>query len=323
MKENRKKRLAQSISFLTTMITNAINTPKMALSSQAGTPPSSLEDICLDCLGRVVVVVVVRVGVVVDVNDRALWLVAVAVLVPPIVAGTGSRVAGRAHPAITQDGLRVSAGGFRGWTRIRRLFSGQGRDCDWRGADWRGGRGTGLEAPLRVDSVVLSGSDGWVSDDDNNSEEEEEDAVGCWGWGCGVDFPSSSLYPRLSSTGMLSSMLLLPLLALTPVYSSRSFTSFSTSPSISSQVFPPQDEQRHLLDSLASRFLPFSSISSPPSCPFASPAMNALIAHKAVLIPHAGCQLSSWCPEIDRHISRFVSNLPLGVRNRNDGGRSG
>lgn len=94
----------------------------------------------------------------------------------------------------------------------------------------------------------------------------------------------SSRYANLSSSGTVSSFL-----SPSPVFSHKSCTSFRTS----SFVFPQHPVHRHVRLSLASLFRGASPISKPPTCPLASPAMNARIAHSAVLIPQAGCQLSS------------------------------
>jgi hypothetical protein len=65
------------------------------------------------------------------------------------------------------------------------------------------------------------------------------------------------------------------------------------------------------------------SHSSPPIWPLVVVSMKLRIATRAVRMPQAGCQLSSWWPEMLRQISRLASKRPEGVRKRNEGGRSG
>lgn len=88
-------------------------------------------------------------------------------------------------------------------------------------------------------------------------------------------------------------------------------------------VLPCKHSQRHSLDFCANILRTSSGASTPPIWPLGSPSMKLRIATSAVRIPHAGCHVSSWCPLILRQISRLTSNRPDGVRNRNEGGRSG
>jgi hypothetical protein len=136
--------------------------------------------------------------------------------------------------------------------------------------------------------------------------------------GVGGPLSKSSLYANRSSSGTRSSGALF-----SPSACCWAFHSSSRSLKISSLLRPPHPAHLHARLSPASATLADSLISNPPTWPFASPLMNALIAHSAVRIPHAGCHVSSWCPLMDRHISRFTSKRPLGVRKRKDGGRSG
>lgn len=105
--------------------------------------------------------------------------------------------------------------------------------------------------------------------------------------GVGGPLSRSSRYSSLNSAGTISSFRACP-------FSSIAFHSSSLSRSTSSFVRPPQPPAHfHPRESFASRTLPVSLMSSPPTWPLASPAMNARIAHRAVRIPHAGCQDSS------------------------------
>lgn len=130
-----------------------------------------------------------------------------------------------------------------------------------------------------------------------------------------IFFSISSRNPNLSSSGTGSCRWVLA----SPCVSSLAASSFK----MSWLRLPPHALHVQSRLSSASFFRSPSPISMPPTCPLAPPSIKALKAHSAVRIPHAGCQVSSWCPLMLRQISRLTSNLPDGVRKRNEGGRRG
>jgi hypothetical protein len=89
------------------------------------------------------------------------------------------------------------------------------------------------------------------------------------------------------------------------------------------EFFLQQEEHVHSLDFKANAFLSSFDQSKPPTAPSALVGKNDTIASTAVLIPHAGCQYSGWCPVIVKHIFLLVSNRPFGVRNITEGGLKG
>ena len=96
----------------------------------------------------------------------------------------------------------------------------------------------------------------------------------------------SSPNPNSSSSRTFSLIPSLSRSSFSPNLSSSSFK-------ISSLVLPPHPSHLHLLLSRAKSFLSTSSIPMPPTWPLAPASMNALSAQMAVLIPQAGCHVSS------------------------------
>lgn len=137
----------------------------------------------------------------------------------------------------------------------------------------------------------------------------------------GVLPSNSSRQASFNSLGTSTSAAALELLE-PPLAASCSCTVFSHSSMISPLVLA-HTLHRNPFDSAANIRRTSSVVSRPPSWPLGSVSMNDRNATKAVRTPHAGCHVSSWCPLIDRQISRFVSNLPEGVTKRKDGGLRG
>ena len=186
------------------------------------------------------------------------------------------------------------------------------------------GRGCGGEDE-EVGEIVSSGAGaGGALIRVEDVDEDCDDGKGCrldWedsddGFLAAVAEPSmSSRNSNFSSSGTCS---------LFPSPSRSSFASYLSSSSfkISSLVLTHPSHLQLLL-SRAKSFLSSSPISMPPTWPLAPASMNALRAQRAVLIPHAGCHVSSWWPLILRQISLFTSKRPEGVRKRKEGGRKG
>lgn len=130
-------------------------------------------------------------------------------------------------------------------------------------------------------------------------------------------FPSSSRYPSFNCSGTLSSP---SPSTVTPFSRHISHHSLITVSFVFPPAHPSQTQPRLFR---AHSLLTASLVSNPPTCPLTSPFIKLRIAIRAVRIPHAGCQLSSWCPEMLRQISRLTSKRPEGVRKRKEGGRRG
>lgn len=141
---------------------------------------------------------------------------------------------------------------------------------------------------------------------------------------------SSSLYPTRNSGGTCSATDVAPFPAV-PVSPPISSHLLLSSSNTSSLVFPSavapsaaaHSLHLQLILLLAKSLLVSSLHSSPPTWPSTGISINARMATSAVRIPHAGCHVSSWCPEMLRQISRLTSKRPDGVRKRKEGGRSG